>query len=226
MWDDRSLIHSRRCCAEWAACGRLHHGRWLVEGRLAEVVAGRAPGAGGLAKSDLAWAAPPAVASQAARGCVPSGFDTWSSSGGGLVVVRCDCCSGRGWLHGSFAGRMRRRLPFSGVGSAVAGLCRPSVPLLVVRVTFIEGLALSQLQSIALLVPGTARPTSSRCCMSDLVSRPMQQDRARLVPGAAGWVDGGQFWPAYWVSVLGPPRGAKGRTFPLVSLVGVAAGLG
>ena len=33
-------------------------------------------------------------------------------------------------------------------------------------------------------------------------------------------------WPAYWVSALGPARGVKGGSFPPVSAVGVAVGLG
>ena len=70
--------------------------------------------------------------------------------------------------------------------------------------TFDEGLAFSQLRSIARLAPGAqvrARLAHSaaglcsshaRCSRTDLVSRTVLQDRARLPPGAAGRVDGGQ----------------------------------
>ena len=46
------------------------------------------------------------------------------------------------------------------------------------------------------------------------------------MPGVAGRLDGGLLWPAYWVSALRPARGVKGGSFPPVSAVGVAVGLG
>lgn len=105
--------------------------------------------------------------------------------------------------------------------------------------TFVEELALSQLRSIARIAPCAIGPTSSRarccrteiascarCSRTDLVSHTVPRDRACIAPDATGRVSGGQFWLPYWVFALGLPRGVNGRTFPLISLIGVAADLG
>ena len=93
--------------------------------------------------------------------------------------------------------------------------------------TFVKGLALSQLRSIACLAPGAAGLISSRA---------RQQDQARLVPGCRielisrpAQQDGSpeaNFGRPFGFRRWGLPRSVEGEAFPLVSFVGVATGLG
>ena len=103
--------------------------------------------------------------------------------------------------------------------------------------TLVIGLDRSQLRSIARLAPVAARQSSSRA---------RQQDRARLAPSSRTELvsrptagpslsctrcsrtgDGGLFSASpLGLSVGGRSGVCKGATFPLVSLVGVATGLG
>ena len=66
-------------------------------------------------------------------------------------------------------------------------------------------------QDRAHLAHGAARPRSShaRCSRTDLVPLTVLQHRARLALGASGQADGCQFWPAYWVSMMGLSRGCE-----------------
>ncbi|XBJ15340.1 hypothetical protein VPH35_007252 [Triticum aestivum] len=153
--------------------------------------------------------------------CVPGSSDAWSSAGGaGWAVAWCGCCFGRGWLLGSLAGRLRRRLACSGVGPSVGGLCRPSTTLLVVLALLLSKgwpspsygpslVSRSVLQDRAYLAPGSRTKLVSRPVAGRSSSRARLQDQARLAPGAAGRIDGGQFWPAYWVSALGAAQGCE-----------------
>ncbi|XBH67101.1 hypothetical protein VPH35_095536 [Triticum aestivum] len=122
----------------------------------------------------------------------------------GLGRGRGGRCSGRGWLHGGLASRLRRRLARPGVGSSVGDLYRPLAPPPRRPVAmFGEGLALSQLRSIgrlasdahvrACLAHSAVGLISSRarCSRTESVSRTVLRERARLAPGAAGRVDGG-----------------------------------
>ncbi|XBI80482.1 hypothetical protein VPH35_089641 [Triticum aestivum] len=184
------------------------------------------------------------------RWCVSGGSDAWSSPGdaGGQqsdVVVPLAVGGGAGrsgvgggfpvsWrLHGGLAALTAAVVGFSDVASSAFGPFRPSPHLLVVRAlrpskgwpSPSRGPSLISRpvrQDRARLAHGAAGPSSSRaqCSRTDLVPLTMLQDRARLALGAAGRADGCQFWRAYWVSTPGSPRGVKGGSFPLVSLLG------
>ena len=132
-------------------------------------------------------------------------------------------------LHGGSMDLSAATAGFSGVGLSAFGPSRPSPHLLVARALLPSKgwsspscgpplVSRPVLQDRARLAHGAAGLTSSpsRCCRTELVSRSGQQDGS--VDASSGRPIGSRRW--------GSPRGAKGGTFPLVSFVGVAAGLG